>query len=145
MARLDDYDLGKFFNYKVGLFFSTAARGLTSSEGLIDVWLQPPDIWLSDNSEPCLEDAKGDGEAVEQVIWEQEKSVDHQEPEVRAGQENRKQVQIRKIQILIIVRFHVMITKEKVPEGVVVEVLGTQSCWFKVVVGKLQETKFIKF
>ena len=50
-----------------------------------------------------------------------------------------------KIQILIIVRFHVMITKEKVPEGVVVEVLGTQSCWFKVVVGKLQETKFIKF
>ena len=62
-------------------------------------------------SEPCLEDTKGDGEAVEQVIWEQEKSVDHQEPEVRAGQENRKQVQIRKIQILIIVRFHVMITK----------------------------------
>ena len=44
-----------------------------------------------------------------------------------------------------IVRFHVMIAKEKVPEGVVVEVLGTQSCWFKVVVGKLQETKFIKF
>ena len=71
--------------------------------------------------------------------------MDHQEPEVRAGQENRKQVQIRKIQILIIVRFHVMITNEKVPEGVVVEVLGTQSCWFKVVVGKLQETKFIKF
>ena len=92
--------------------FSTAARGLTSSEGLIDVWLQPPDIWLSDNSEPCLEDAKGDGEAVEQVIWEQEKSVDHQEPEVRAGQ-----VQIRKIQILIIVRFHVMITNKKYLRG----------------------------
>ena len=87
MARLDDYDLGKFFNYKVGLFafawsFSTAARGLTSSEGLIDVvWLQPPDILTNNSSEPCLEDAKGDGEAVEQVIWEQEKGVDHQVPE----------------------------------------------------------------
>ena len=32
-----------------------------------------------------------------------------------------------------------MITKEKLPEGVVIEVLGTQGCWFKVVVGKLGE------
>ena len=44
-----------------------------------------PDI-LTNNSEPCLKDAKGDGEAVEQVIWKQEKGVDHQEPESRTGQ-----------------------------------------------------------
>merc|ERR1719222_339139 len=60
MARLDDYDLGKILQLQswTFAFFSTAARGLTSSEGLIDVWLQPPDIRLSNNSEPCLEDAK---------------------------------------------------------------------------------------
>ena len=33
-------------------------------------------------SEPCLEDTKGDGEAVEQVIWKEEKCVDYQEPEI---------------------------------------------------------------
>ena len=33
-------------------------------------------------SEPCSEDTKGDGEAVEQVIWKEEKCVDYQEPEI---------------------------------------------------------------
>ena len=39
----------------------------TSSQDL-DVWLQPPDILTNNSSEPCLEDAKGDGKGVEQVI-----------------------------------------------------------------------------
>jgi len=81
VARLNNYDRENFsitqwdFCICVKLQYSCE----TSSEDL-DVWLQPPDI-LTNNSEPCLEDAKGDGEAVEQVIWKQEKSVDHQEPE----------------------------------------------------------------
>jgi len=68
VARLNNYDRENFsitqwdFCICVKLQYSCE----TSSEDL-DVWLQPPDI-LTNNSEPCLEDAKGDGEAVEQVI-----------------------------------------------------------------------------
>jgi len=77
VARLGDYDLGKIFNDKVVLLHmcevSVQLREVSSNPFDLNtkIWMlglgHQPDI-LTNNSEPCLKDAKGDGEAVEQVI-----------------------------------------------------------------------------
>jgi len=77
VARLGDYDLGKIFNDKVVLLHmcevSVQLREVGSNPFDLNtkIWMlglgHQPDI-LTNNSEPCLKDAKGDGEAVEQVI-----------------------------------------------------------------------------
>jgi len=77
MAGLGDYDSRKIFNDLLHMCeVSVQLREVGSDQFDLNtlntkIWMlglgHQPDI-LTNNSEPCLKDAKGDGEAVEQVI-----------------------------------------------------------------------------